>query len=136
MLAISLLRILAASRRTFTSFVRSVVSEANLSANSVSLAFVESTCSGLVLSGGLLKWTLAMFSKISFFKYGLYFGLLGKVNPLAFSKPIYDCSMSFIFKAELKDGSLNLVYTISSISPWARRSKLAVSVSIGVHVFR
>ena len=82
-----LLSILAAFRRTFTSSLRSFVSVANAPANRVSLAFVESTCSGLVLSGGLVKCTSAMLSKISCFKYGLYRGMSGKGNPLASCKP-------------------------------------------------
>ena len=67
----SLLNILAAFKRIFTSSFRSFVSVAIAPANRVSLAFVESTCSGLVLSGGLVKCTSGMLSRISCFKYGL-----------------------------------------------------------------
>ena len=53
--------------RCFGSLVRTPV-------NRVSLAFIESTCSGFVLSGGLVKCTSGILSKISCFRYGLYLG--------------------------------------------------------------
>ena len=49
------LRILAALRRTCTSSLSCFGSLARAPANRVFLAFVESTCSGFVLSGGLVS---------------------------------------------------------------------------------
>ena len=84
----SFLRMLATFKRIFTSFLTFSVSSVKAPAKRVSFSLLEIICSGLVLSGGLVKCTSEMLSRISRFRYGLYRGLLGKANLLDSSKPI------------------------------------------------